>query len=122
MTYRGRTNCLVHWELSNHGWVKLNCDRAAKGNPDFASARGTIWNEHGESMGGFTSNLGIATTLVVDLWTVIHGLNLAWDKGFRRVQVDTYSKEVVRLIEKGVDVMHPHHSLVLRCQCFFIQD
>lgn len=56
------------------------------------------------------------------LWGVIHGLEVAWDRGFRRVHVEVDSKTTLQLIEKGVSAVHPLSSLVILCQGFMVRD
>lgn len=104
------------------GWVRVNSDGATHGSPWLATAVGVIRNEVGEWLGGFAANLGATTTHVAELWRVIHALELAWDKGFRRVEVGMDSMLVLGYIEKGVDRMHPLFSLILRCQGFRTRD
>lgn len=60
-----------------------------------ATACGVIRNEFGEWIGGFAANLGVAMAHVAELWGVIHALELAWDKGCRRVEVEMDSTLVM---------------------------
>ena len=68
------------------------------------------------------SNLGSATAPMAELWGVIHGMELAWDRGIRCLHVDVDSQLALSLIDKGVDSMHPLFRLVLRCQGLIAKD
>ena len=110
-----RSEVLIRWKFPNPGWVKLNSDGASHGNPGQATAGGVVRNEHGDWLTGFAANLGIATASVAELWRVIHGLDIASERGYRRIHVEVDSQIVIKLIEEGVGVVHPLFSLVLRC-------
>ena len=50
---RQSTRLLVGWELPSHGWIKVNTDGAASGNPGEASAGGVLRDFRGTWLGGF---------------------------------------------------------------------
>lgn len=89
---------------------------------DWRLLGGAFRNHSGEWCGGFAINIGITTAPTTELWGVVFGLEIAWDKGLRRVHVEIDSKVVLRFIEKGVQPTHPLASLVLRCQDLLTRD
>ena len=36
-------------------------------------------------IGGFAVNIKIASNIAAELWAIIHGLDLAWEKGVKKV-------------------------------------
>jgi len=48
----------VKWDPPNEGWVALNTDGTARGNPGQAGAGGVIRGDRGEWIAGFSENLG----------------------------------------------------------------
>lgn len=44
--------------------------------------------------------------MFAEVWTVRQGLQLAWDKGFKRVIIEVDSTEALRMIEAGVNEEH----------------
>ena len=54
-----RTNIQVKWTKPPVGWLKLNMDGFAVGNPGIAGDGGLIRNENGDWIMGFARSLGI---------------------------------------------------------------
>lgn len=66
---------IVQWNL----WGKSNIDGCAKGNHGpwgGAGGHRVAWWAR-----GFSSNLGVCNSLSVELWAVMHGLDIAWIRG-----------------------------------------
>ncbi|KAJ8420951.1 hypothetical protein Cgig2_010780 [Carnegiea gigantea] len=58
---------LVRWESPPGGWVALNSDGAAKGNPGLAAAGGVLRDHKGKWLMGFTENLGRCTSMKAEI-------------------------------------------------------
>lgn len=85
---QGRTEPLVGWHRPNQNSVKLNTDGCSKKKNNMqASAGGLIRDEGGRWLAGFMANLGQCDSLTAETWVVI----LAWDKGHRRITLETDS-------------------------------
>jgi len=52
-------------------------------------------------LGGYSYMVGIFSSLRAELWAVKVGLELAWEKGFRRVLLEVDSQVVVYLLNNG---------------------
>ena len=52
-----RTELSMRWESPPDGWVLMNTDGAAKGNPGPAACGGILRNGRGEWIGGFIESL-----------------------------------------------------------------
>ncbi|KAH9706368.1 hypothetical protein KPL70_012184 [Citrus sinensis] len=52
-------------------------------------------------IGGISANLGVCSVIKAELWGVLHGLRMAWDLGYRRIQVGTDNCSVVQLIKEN---------------------
>ena len=89
----------ISWEKPNQGWVKLNVDGASKHNPGRASAGGLIRNEYGQCIVGFSANLRHASNVAAELWAMLIGLQIAWNSGYRKIVIESYSKTAVSLLE-----------------------
>ncbi|MCI26318.1 putative non-LTR retroelement reverse transcriptase [Trifolium medium] len=76
----------VHWMPPNSGWVIINTDGAVK-DGNVAGCGGLIRGEDGSWICGFTKGLGVCTPYVVELWGASEGLRLAWNRGYRRVEL-----------------------------------
>lgn len=84
-----REERLIAWRRPQAaGCVKLNTDGSVNHSLGLATVRGFIRNEDGRWCHGFVHNIGSCTVPRAKLWGVAMGLQLAWDLGYRRVEVD----------------------------------
>lgn len=67
---------MVRWNRPSNGWVKLNTDGLALGNPGRASGGGLIHDSDGQWVKGFTRNIDYATSVEAELWALKDGLTL----------------------------------------------
>ncbi|KAI5332138.1 hypothetical protein L3X38_022266 [Prunus dulcis] len=63
---------------------------------------------------GYSMNLGIGSVLEAELWDIFWGLSLAWDSGFRTVEVESDSKFAVTLLNT---LAISTHSLFIIINC-----
>uniref|UniRef100_A0A6N2MZS1 RNase H type-1 domain-containing protein n=1 Tax=Salix viminalis TaxID=40686 RepID=A0A6N2MZS1_SALVM len=87
----------IGWKYPAEGWIKLNVDGCSKGNPGIAGAGGVIRDHMGTWIGGFARNIGICSSVTAELWAIYEGLKLTWDKGFRKVYLESDSRVVIAL-------------------------
>ncbi|GAU46127.1 hypothetical protein TSUD_192880 [Trifolium subterraneum] len=60
-----------------------------------------------------TGNLGAYTITMVELWAIFEGQQLAKDRGFMHIEVESNSpSSAVSLISNGSGLRHPFFSLV----------
>ncbi|WCJ37652.1 Polynucleotidyl transferase ribonuclease H-like superfamily protein [Euphorbia peplus] len=95
-----RHDCLIGWSVPFIHWVKLNTDGAVKGGQFRASVGGLIRDSQGTWIQGFARNIGICSVLRAELWGIYDGLTLAWNLGYRKVQVEVDSKLCVDLLTR----------------------
>ena len=98
----------MKWVPPPPGMVKVNVDGAAARR---AAVVGVIRDELGNWMGGFVTKIGIADALRAELWSILHGLKLAWDMGFRRVILETDSQLAIHVISSR-NSLDPNYNLV----------
>lgn len=68
---------LVRWSFPREGWVMLNTDGDAKGNPGRGGCGGLIRGHRGELYEVFASNCGIYSSTKAELLGVMRGLAIA---------------------------------------------
>ncbi|EOX98014.1 Ribonuclease H protein [Theobroma cacao] len=95
---RKKEEVLIEWRAPQVGWVCLNTDGAYKRSIEEASAGGVKRNAEGDWQAGFVAKLGKCSAYRAELWGILHGLRLAWDSGFKKVQVQVDNKMVVQAI------------------------
>ena len=96
--HNGKDVAQIGWKYPADGWIKLNVDGCSKGNPGLAGAGGVIRDHIGTWIGGFARNIGVCSSMTAELWAIYSGLQLVWDKGFRKVVLESDSRVVVGLI------------------------
>ncbi|XVF38280.1 hypothetical protein REPUB_Repub20aG0087100 [Reevesia pubescens] len=103
---------LVGWSPTTEGFVKLNTDGAAQGNPGISGAGGLIRSHSGDWLVGFRAHLGYCSNIVAELQAVRLGLLLAWHEGFRHVICEIDARVVLDLIQNADVDLHPLGCLI----------
>ncbi|KAL4353912.1 hypothetical protein GQ457_06G021000 [Hibiscus cannabinus] len=85
------------WEGPPHGWVKGNVDVAVNVSDGRAAVGGVFRDEDGTWLQGFARFIGRSSVLVIELWAIREGLHLAWNDGFRHVELETDNAEAARI-------------------------
>ena len=85
-----------------------------KDNLGRATCGGVLKNHLGNWIISFTKNLGICSTYVAELWGIVKGLQLAWQKGFRNMILEV---DLGNLISKLQDRKKNEAELSLYLQC-----
>ncbi|EOY30590.1 Uncharacterized protein TCM_037746 [Theobroma cacao] len=91
---------LIAWKPLSPGYVKLNADGSARGQPGLTASGGLIRDEAGHWILGFNYKLGISFALNSELWGLYRGLKICWNKSYRKVQVESDS---LLAIQKNVN-------------------
>ncbi|XP_039045181.1 uncharacterized protein LOC120184890 [Hibiscus syriacus] len=102
---RRRQRVEIKWKGPEDDWVESNCDGAMGGANLMASARGVIRYSQGEWIIDFSRSLGICSALLVELWVVHDALNLTWNMGYGRVEVETDCKSAIDILNRRSNAM-----------------
>ena len=89
---------LVKWGRLKIGWVKLNTDGLSLGNPGAVGGGGVIRDWSGIWIVGFSRKIGIAMSLLAELWAIRDGLMLCIDRSLVMVEVELDAKAVVDML------------------------
>lgn len=111
----------ICWRSPSIGWVKLNTDGAAKGNPGKAGAGGIIRGHRGEVHEVFALNCGSCSCTRAELCAVLHGLGIAWNGGHKKVLVSIDSEVVVNMLVKEIPTNSPYVHIVRECKAFMVR-
>ncbi|CAI0443132.1 unnamed protein product [Linum tenue] len=103
---------LISWKPPPPEWVCLNSGGSVLSESVLAAAGGLIRDHLGRCLSAFTLNLGACTITQAELRGAVEGLNLAWDKGYRRVRVQLDSQCAVQLI-RHVNTGNHHCAAIL---------
>ncbi|KAK2983720.1 hypothetical protein RJ640_016624 [Escallonia rubra] len=108
---------LVQWHPPSPGFLKLNTDGSAFGQPGPASYGGLIRGEKGEWICGYAGNIGIRTSLTAEICCIYKGLCLIREKNMCRVMIETYCMAAINLVSREkVDDKHPMKRILDKCR------
>ncbi|ESR53983.1 hypothetical protein CICLE_v10021474mg [Citrus x clementina] len=111
-----RPNSRICWMPPPTNWVKLNIEGSSSRAQGSAGAGGIVRDESGKWILGYSKNLGTSNSLASELWALYHGLNLVWERGFRKVLVECNSHEAVKCLELPASFLDPNRALILSCR------
>ncbi|KAH9776498.1 proline transporter 2 [Citrus sinensis] len=95
-----KTERWIYWQPPRWPFLKLNTDGALKSS-GLASAGGLVRNYCGEWVCGFSMKLGSCSIMEAELWGLYQGLKLAWEHGFRLLQVEVDNLGVTQLLNSS---------------------
>ncbi|KAL8129168.1 LOW QUALITY PROTEIN: hypothetical protein V2J09_018323 [Rumex salicifolius] len=104
MNIEGRRRIRVMKMIREVG-CELDINGAARGNLGPATAGGVFRDANGSWLWGFAANLGHCSAPVAELWGTIHGLGIAWDRGFRHF-LSMDSETLVKALQNGIPNIH----------------
>ncbi|GKV17453.1 hypothetical protein SLEP1_g27964 [Rubroshorea leprosula] len=107
---------LIGWDPPPPGWLKLNTNGSTVGNPNNASCGGLFKDYPGHWVISFTSNIGLTTALVVELYAIRDGLNIVVSHHFHSVIVEIDCQVAYLLLTITVNKLHPCSTLILNCR------
>lgn len=87
-------------------------DGSSKGNPDPTGFGGVVRNDCGCFLLGFAGFLGYSEIVQAELTTLLQGLHLCWEKGFRQVVVSSDFVLAIELVQGTVSRFHIYAALV----------
>ncbi|CAN1219300.1 Putative ribonuclease H protein At1g65750, partial [Linum perenne] len=106
-----RINTNVAWNAAPWPNYTLNTDGSVLSSGK-ASAGGCLRDGFGKVVDAFSSNLGICSITRSEIVGVMMGLERAWAAGIRKVEVQTDSICVIKLLSKDHPLTHQHATAV----------
>ena len=89
---------LIGWSPPPTGFVKLNSDGSAFGNPGSTGAGGVLRDCSGKWIIGFACHIGFTTSFVAKLWGLRDGLMLARRLDVSKIVIEIDVKSIVDLL------------------------
>lgn len=96
-------SCIVKeflWHPPILNWVKCNTDGAYVGVPSVASCGGIYRDYNGSHLGSFSMNIGVGNALLAEFTTYMIVIEIAKDKRWNHLWLETNSKLVVLEFKK----------------------
>ncbi|CAI0447820.1 unnamed protein product [Linum tenue] len=93
------------------GWVQIQTNGSVLSLSGSAAAGGLIRDCLGRCLVAFAGNLGTCSITAAELKGAVVGLQMAWDRGHRKVQLKLDSATAVAIIKNCADDEHRHGLL-----------
>ena len=90
----------IRWERPPQGWMKLNTDGSANGNPGLAGCGGVIRNYAGQWVIGFSKCIDITSSFAAELWGLREGLILCCNLNITSLEMEFDAKVIVDILNK----------------------
>ncbi|KAM1304224.1 hypothetical protein ACFX2F_021920 [Malus domestica] len=87
----------VFWRPPPVGWIKINTDGSCKGNGHVGSG-GVFRDSSGLFLGAFASSSSYPSAVVAEIVAVIEAIQIAWDKKWHNIWLETDSMHVISLL------------------------
>ncbi|KAF7838390.1 ribonuclease H [Senna tora] len=112
----------IYWKKPKNNWVKLNIDGAVCRMNNSAGCGGLLRDSKGEWVGGFMAKLGPSSVLSAELWSFYYGLNMAWELGMQKIEVESDSKAALIQIKGEQAMAQPLHPIIPRIRSLLKRD
>ncbi|KAE8676202.1 Inactive leucine-rich repeat receptor-like serine/threonine-protein kinase [Hibiscus syriacus] len=106
-----RSATIQHWRPPLTDFNELNTDGAVNPLTTEASGGGIFRNSEGKWITGFCRSFGRCSILHAELWAVLDDLNVAWRRGFNRIEMEMDNQEAVRILN---DPGQSHEPTIVR--------
>ncbi|KAF7816000.1 hypothetical protein G2W53_029969 [Senna tora] len=103
---------MIGWEPPDRDRVKCNVDGSFLDLTRTAVCGGVARDASGNFLFSFGHRIGTCDILWAELRGILDGLELLWNKGFRKVVIECDSKVALELVENGTTENHPCSGLV----------
>ncbi|EOY31223.1 Uncharacterized protein TCM_038187 [Theobroma cacao] len=101
---RRKEEISVGWSPPITGGIALNVDGAFKKSQRKAAAAGVLRDEHGNWLCGFSMKLEKCSAFRAELWGIFKGLSLAWELGYRNIDLQIDNRVAVQ----SISLASPH--------------
>ncbi|CAL9006302.1 unnamed protein product [Prunus brigantina] len=112
----------LHWMAPLPGVCKVNTDGSRINSSCLIGAGGLLRDSCGNWIKGFSANLGYGSIIEAELWGIFWGLNMAWDAGFRIVEIECDATSAVALLKSPIVSTHPLFSVINCCKMKIQED
>lgn len=88
------------WQPPRRGFVKLNCDAAVRDAGRNAGCGGVLRDCFGRLIFAFSHKLETCNAIEAEMWSIYHGVSIAYGKGFDKILVESDSMEAIEMLKK----------------------
>ncbi|CAL1412474.1 unnamed protein product [Linum trigynum] len=114
-----KTKTQIAWKPPEEGWVQVQSDGSFLPLIGRAAAGGLIRDHLGRCMKAYTYNLGSCSITATELKVAAKGLRLAWNAGYKKVELKMDLTTTIAIIRNCEDEDHIHgHMASTFCELF----
>ncbi|XP_028803721.1 uncharacterized protein LOC114758801 [Neltuma alba] len=110
------------WEPPGEGKVKFNVDGSFDVRKSLRGCSGLARNQEGVVLCGFLHRMPSGSSLSTEIWSILWALKVAWDRGFRNLEIEGDCAVAVNAVIKGVGKEHPESGVVHEVQMTLERD
>ncbi|KAF7826704.1 non-LTR retroelement reverse transcriptase-like [Senna tora] len=110
------------WHPPPNDVIKVNVDGSFLANNLAMSCGGVARDCYGNWLYGYSKSLGKGCSAYAELWSIYFGLSTAWDRGYKKVILESESSFVIKLIQDVSFTAHPLKRLISCIRDFLIKD
>lgn len=112
----------IKWHKDDDHSIIVNMDDSCIGNLGRVDFGGLIRNFDGSWITGFSGFIGISNNIHAELLALLHGVKLAWHKGFCDIICYSDSMNVISLLRDPLPPFHKYVVLVQEIRAFMSRD
>lgn len=90
------------WQKPLEGWIKINVDGSLSRDGLSAAIGGLERNSKGSWLFGFQMNVYATEILQIEPAAILMGLQIAWSKGFKQVELESDNAHLVDILHSGL--------------------
>jgi len=104
--WHGQVSCvskeilLVGWKPPPLDWIALNTDGASRMNPGMAGGGGVVWDWNCKWLREFAETMRICSSVIAEFRALLRGLQIAKEKGTKKLIVNVDSTTVLGLLKE----------------------
>ncbi|CAA7030886.1 unnamed protein product [Microthlaspi erraticum] len=102
--------------------VKLNIQGTSNPDSNLTGSAGLVRNESGQWLFGYIRCHKSLTEVTAGLLAVYHGLKYLWDSGYRRIQLETTSREIIDALTTESVLFHKRKSILGCCKDMVLRE
>ncbi|MBA0819732.1 hypothetical protein Gohar_021208, partial [Gossypium harknessii] len=99
-------------------WVYLSTDGAVAKDSGYAATGGVARDRDGNWIMGFNRFLGVCSPFEVEVWGILNGILILFNKGYRRIIIMTDNLEIAQILtdmdleDSGITVLRRTHRIL----------
>ncbi|KAF7843744.1 putative ribonuclease H protein At1g65750 family [Senna tora] len=97
----------LKWTAPTQDWIKVNVDGSCYDNQGSIACGGLCRDYASHFLKGFMRKLGRGNPFAAETWAVFHGVDYAWKSRYKKVIIESDSKDVLEAIDKNTHDNHP---------------